>query len=829
MEVMNTMGLPNDLISQFVKITNDNTSTKKETTVYGTAKYVGEKLYVKLDGSNPDVLTPVYTAVDVKDGERVAVLIKNHTASITGNTSSPAARNETVKEVDQKVTNVENLLGDKLSIKDLEADLARIQKLETETANITVSLTAAQADIKTLSTDKLDAETANIKYATIEKLNATNATLNNLIAQHGEFEELTTLNFEAVNGKISSLQSDVADIDTLIFGSASGTTIQTSFANAVIAQLGNAQIKSAMIDNVSANKITSGDIITNDVRVLSEDGKLLISDETIQISDDSRVRVQIGKDASNDYSINIWDAAGNLMFSKGGITDSAIKKAIIRNDMVSDTANIHASKLDIDSLFEEINGSEKTIKSTKVYFDDESQTLDVVFKTLTTDTTNLQNKVNSQGTQITAIQGQITNKIWQQDINTATDNMSTKYSTLEQSLNSYKTVVSETYATNARVIAAESSITQLTNKITANVSETTNLGTRMTTIEQTSTGLTTRITNAEKDIVDAAKTATNFMSLNNTGLVIGDMTVSKLGRNILIGSDKIKIRTGEIDNAIFGADVIELAKNNESAMISMLNGTFKIYYSTNTSEAGLGIYGVTSDGKERLAFQPVNENDNLTIGWGGYDAKSNGTNIYGHNIKLIAGNDMSLECGDWKINIDGNLFAKATNNSFVELIGLSSDDNVAIGHGGYTASLGKTNIYGNKIHHIVNTTSGSAAYKPYYEAGDTVEIEWYGAGFISGSSKVVFFTIPLAKPAIGGTLPNVTASSLEENGGLRVRQDGKYVFGAASGTFIPPSSYNAKVSGEGNIVRIEATMPNTTNTVNNEVCGIHARIKLTFS
>ena len=187
--------------------------------------------------------------------------------------------------------------------------------------------------------------------------------------------------------------------------------------------LGNAQIKSAMIESLSANKVTAGDIITNDVRVMSEDGSLVIADETIQISDGTRVRVQIGKDTSSDYSINIWDADGNLMFSEGGITDSAIKDAIIRNDMVSADANISASKLDIESLFSEINGSSNTIKSSKIYLDDEGQTLDVAFTTLDTKVDGLGETVTSQGTQISVIQGQITSKIWQSDIETAVDDI----------------------------------------------------------------------------------------------------------------------------------------------------------------------------------------------------------------------------------------------------------------------------------------------------------------------------------------------------------------------------------------------------------------------
>ena len=231
-----------------------------------------------------------------------------------------------------------------------------------------------------------------------------------------------------------------------------------------------------MIESVSANKINAGDIITNNVRVMSEDGSLIISDETIQISDETRVRVQIGKDASNDYSINIWDADGNLMFSEGGITDNAIKDAIIRNDMVSDTANIAAHKLNIDSLFEEINGSTNTIKSTQIYLDDQAQTLNVAFKELETEVTDLGTTVSSQGTQISVIQGEIESKVWQQDIDIAidevegiTETLSTKFTSLEQEIDSVSvTVASHETAVGSlekRVTTAEALIEANTTNI----------------------------------------------------------------------------------------------------------------------------------------------------------------------------------------------------------------------------------------------------------------------------------------------------------------------------------------------------------------------------
>lgn len=460
------MSLSADLISQFVKMTNDKQNNKVESTVYGTTVEQNGTLYVRFDGS--ELLTPVSTTADMnpKGGERVVVMIKNHTAIVTGNISSPSARNEVVialdgevKEISGKVANFEVVIADKVSTEQLYAEVAKIEDLQAENVVITGNLNAAVADISTLKADnvtidgKLTANDASIKNlqaqdvtitgrldandASIKTLQAQDVTITGkLTANEANISKLSTDKLDATaadikyakitdlnasNAKIGTLEADVADIDTLIFGSASGTTIQSSFANAVVAQLGNAQIKSAMIDSVSAEKIAAGDIVTNNVRVVSSDGKLLISDETIQISDDTRVRVQIGKDAADDYSINIWDDDGNLMFSKGGITDSAIKEAIIRNDMVKDDANISASKLDIDSLFTEINGSTKTIKSSKVYLDEKNQSLDVAFTAMSSDVNGLRDDVDTQGTAISVMQGQISSKIWQQDIDTAID------------------------------------------------------------------------------------------------------------------------------------------------------------------------------------------------------------------------------------------------------------------------------------------------------------------------------------------------------------------------------------------------------------------------
>ena len=90
------MALSKSLVQQFAKLAVPK-EKKNESTVNGTVKIIDNTSYVQLDGS--DILTPVSTTVEIKDSERVKVLIKDHTATVTDNISSPMARTATVTEL----------------------------------------------------------------------------------------------------------------------------------------------------------------------------------------------------------------------------------------------------------------------------------------------------------------------------------------------------------------------------------------------------------------------------------------------------------------------------------------------------------------------------------------------------------------------------------------------------------------------------------------------------------------------------------------------------------------------------------------------------------
>lgn len=291
-------------------------------------------------------------------------------------------------------------------------------------------VTADYVDANYVKTKELDAVQATIenavitnlqgKFASIEYLEANYATIESLSATIARVGTLETNSLTANSAVITTLKSSVADINTLLFGNASGGSLSTEFSNSVVSLIGNAQIKSAMIESLDASKITALDLNTTKFKVHSENGMSYWQDNTIIIKDTDRIRVQIGKDANSDYNMYVWDKTGNLMFDALGLTESGVKREIIRNDMIKEDANIAANKLDIESLFTVINeDGSHTLKSSKIYVDANKQTLDVAFKNMTTNVTNLQNTVTTQGTQLTAVQGQISSKIWQQDITTA--------------------------------------------------------------------------------------------------------------------------------------------------------------------------------------------------------------------------------------------------------------------------------------------------------------------------------------------------------------------------------------------------------------------------
>lgn len=233
------MGLSSELISQLVKVTQNNEPKDKENTAYGTVAIVNSQKYVKLDGS--DLLTPVTSTVAVENGDRVIVTIQKHSATVTGSTSSPSASDKKVTEIGNKISDFEIVIADKVSTKEFDAQIGRINDLTAENVTIKESLTANKASIDDLTAKnaeitgtleankakiddleakKIDTEVADIKYASVERLDATDVDIRNLKSDYAEFEKTTTGELEATNAKIDGLDATYANIDFSNIGKA---------------------------------------------------------------------------------------------------------------------------------------------------------------------------------------------------------------------------------------------------------------------------------------------------------------------------------------------------------------------------------------------------------------------------------------------------------------------------------------------------------------------------------------------------------------------------------------------------------------------------------
>lgn len=110
----------------------------------------------------------------------------------------------------------------------------------------------------------------------------------------------------------------------------------------------------------------------------------------------------------------------------------------------------------------------------------------------------------------------------------------------------------------------------------------------------TATSAQSTANTARTEAANAAKTATNYLNFSNAGLVVGDMTSSTLGRNVLIDSDSVDIRNNTTVLASFGETLIELGKNSSESVISFCGGNATM---TATKEAGSGYYdGIKMEG-----------------------------------------------------------------------------------------------------------------------------------------------------------------------------------------------------------------------------------------
>ena len=297
----------NNLATTFAKIIKEDATATKDSTVYGTAVEFNGKMYVKLDGS--ERMTPIETTTSIKEGDRVTVLIKAHSATVTGNVTDPStsksdkkATDDKIKDLSAKVSEFGTIVAGKVSTEQLQAAEGRITDLESDNVNVKNELKAHSAsitdlDVKKASIDDLKATNASIdnlkanmlttdtldaKYATIKNLEATDATIHNLSADYGDFKKAT----------VDDLKARKAEIDDLSTKKLNATDAELKYANIDFSNIGVAAIEqfyatSGIIkDLVIGDQTVTGEIVGVTIKGDLIEGNTIVADKLVMKGDD---------------------------------------------------------------------------------------------------------------------------------------------------------------------------------------------------------------------------------------------------------------------------------------------------------------------------------------------------------------------------------------------------------------------------------------------------------------------------------------------------------------------------------------------------------------
>lgn len=185
----------------------------------------------------------------------------------------------------------------------------------------------------------------------LEELNAKIIKVTDLYGKNGYFEYLqakliTAGRIVADSADFKELSALAVTIKSAIIGASStetGIVINLTTENATMSE---AMIKDLIAKYITVNELKAGDIYTNKIKILSENGTLRIQDNTFSIYDeDGNVVVQLGEDKNGNYGLIISDSKGSVLLDSQGLHEGIVPDDFIKTDMIAD-GQITESKID---------------------------------------------------------------------------------------------------------------------------------------------------------------------------------------------------------------------------------------------------------------------------------------------------------------------------------------------------------------------------------------------------------------------------------------------------------------------------------------------------
>lgn len=217
-----------DLVS-IINSENEPNVTK----INGTAKIINNVAYVRLDGS--EIYTPVTTAVEVGDGDRVSVEIKEHKATILSNITSPSVNTRSFNNLKEEVDENGNL----------------IRMMDS-------SITALNASVSIIN------GTLNVHDSAIQSVN-------DAVRMQGNAILLIDNDITSMNSTIRTINSELVSQDAKINLNTSSINAMSSDISIVKSNINMLNSDITAINNTIVLQGNDIQLINNNIRVIGND------------------------------------------------------------------------------------------------------------------------------------------------------------------------------------------------------------------------------------------------------------------------------------------------------------------------------------------------------------------------------------------------------------------------------------------------------------------------------------------------------------------------------------------------------------------------------
>lgn len=314
------MALSPDLISQFAKLTNNEPKKTNEATVRGTFKTIDGEDFVQIDGS--DIWTPVTSTVEAETGERVTVLIKDHTATVTGNITSPTARTKTVENLKDEVDEQGNTIK-------------QIDNTITQQNNSIIQIN---------NSIKQQNDTINSFGNTIDSQNNKIQEFDNTIKQQGD-------TITSMNNTISQQGNQITSINNTV--EQNSNTIK-QHGDTILSQ-GNTIAQQGNTISQQGNTINQqGDTIASMNNTITSQGNTINQHNDIITSQDNTIRQQGNTINQQGTKIETIDSEITILNSGFKIENGVLTglSEIVVNELETNTLNAKYANIDFSNIGE---------------------------------------------------------------------------------------------------------------------------------------------------------------------------------------------------------------------------------------------------------------------------------------------------------------------------------------------------------------------------------------------------------------------------------------------------------------------------------------------